>query len=151
MCLLLQIWCATVVERRSKDGGSPIGGSVFYAESCRESFSTKGTDNSSLEDSSSTTLWIGSSTHSCSKVTVIDGNSPQKVLECFVLCSSHLLCIATVPGVSEDDFDDSSKESDDSAEISYDTNQQGKSTCMDTIVQYLLKMYKRSYRLELSA
>ncbi|CAB4009020.1 C-Jun-amino-terminal kinase-interacting 3 [Paramuricea clavata] len=93
----MKIWCATVVERRSKDGGSPIG-----------------------EESSATTLWIGSSTHSCSKITVIDGNSPQKVLECFVLCSSHLLCIAAVPGVSEDDFDDNTKENDES-EISYDS------------------------------
>ncbi|XP_028409298.1 JNK-interacting protein 3-like isoform X2 [Dendronephthya gigantea] len=90
----MKIWCAAVVERRSKDGGSPIG-----------------------EESSSTTLWIGSSTHSCSKVTVIDGNSPQKILECFVLCSSHLLCIAAVPGVSEDDCE----ENVDVADISYDT------------------------------
>jgi hypothetical protein len=109
-----------VFEQRSKDGGSPIGGSVFYAESCRESSSSKDTNNSSLEESSATTLWIGSSTHSCSKITVIDGNSPQKVLECFVLCSSHLLCIAAVPGVSEDDFDDNTKENDES-EISYDS------------------------------
>lgn len=115
-----------MVERRSKDGGSPIGGSVFYAESCRESSSSKDTNNSSLEESSSTTLWIGSSTHSCSKVTVIDGNSPQKILECFVLCSSHLLCIATVPGVSEGDCDDNIKENEDSADISCDTGSGGK-------------------------
>ncbi len=116
-----------MVERRSKDGGSLIGGSVFYAESCRESSSIKDTNNSSLEECSSTTLWIGSSTHSCSKITVIDGNSPQKVLECFVLCSSHLLCIAAVPGVSEDDFDDNVKENDDSYhELSQDTGHESK-------------------------
>ena len=116
-----------MVERRSKDGGSPIGGSVFYAESCRESSSTKDTTNtSSLEESPSTTLWIGSSTHSCSKVTVIDGNTPQKVLECFVLCPSHLLCISAVPAVSEDDFDDNMKESEDSAEISHDAGRESK-------------------------
>lgn len=83
---------------------------MFYAQSCRESSSTKDTNDSCLEDSPPTTLWIGSSTHSCSKITVIDGTSPQKILECFVLCSSHLLCIAAVPGVSEADFDDVARE-----------------------------------------
>lgn len=115
-----------MVERRSKDGGSAIGGSVFYAESCRDSSSNKDTNNSSFEESSQTTLWIGSSTHSCSKITVIDGNSPQKVLECFVLCSSHLLCTAAVPGVSEDDFDDDTKENGDSSDISRDADNEGK-------------------------
>ena len=102
-----------MVERRTKDGGSAIGGSVFYAESCRESSLSK--DSSSLEESPASTLWIGSSTHSCSKVTIIDGNSPQKILECFVLCTSHLLCITTVPGVSEDDFEDLTKEKEDTS------------------------------------
>ncbi|XP_046853151.1 JNK-interacting protein 3-like isoform X2 [Xenia sp. Carnegie-2017] len=108
----MKIWCATVVEQHLKDGGSPVGGSVFYADSCRESGCVKDTSNAgpSLEESNSATLWIGSSTHSCSKVTVIDGNSPQKVLECFVLCSSHLLCMTAVPAVSEEDFDDQKKD-----------------------------------------
>lgn len=107
---ITQIWCATVVERRTKDGGSAIGGSVFYAESCRESSSSEDPSSSSSEESPLSTLWIGCSTHSCSKITIIDGNSPQKILECFVLCPSHLLCIASVPGVSEGDIEDSSKE-----------------------------------------
>jgi hypothetical protein len=32
------------------------------------------------------------------QVTVIDANSPADVLESFHVCSSHLLCIASVPG-----------------------------------------------------
>ncbi len=31
-------------------------------------------------------------------MTVIDANSPADVLESFHVCSSHLLCIASVPG-----------------------------------------------------
>ena len=38
------------------------------------------------------------------KVTVIDANSPADVLESFHVCSSHLLCIASVPGAKEDDY-----------------------------------------------
>ena len=46
----------------------------------------------------SSLVWICTSTHSISKVTVIDANNPADVLESFHVCSSHLLCIASVPG-----------------------------------------------------
>lgn len=49
-------------------------------------------------------VWIGSSTHSCSKVTVVDANYPQNILDCFIVCTSHLLCITPVPGASEGDY-----------------------------------------------
>lgn len=52
----------------------------------------------------SSLVWICTSTHSISKVTVIDANSPADVLESFHVCSSHLLCIASVPGAKEDDY-----------------------------------------------
>ena len=35
---------------------------------------------------------------------MIDANSPADVLESFHVCSSHLLCIASVPGAREDDY-----------------------------------------------
>ncbi|XP_071743154.1 JNK-interacting protein 3 isoform X5 [Lepeophtheirus salmonis] len=49
-------------------------------------------------------IWICTSTHSISKVTVIDANDPGNVLESFHVCSSHLLCIASVPGTKDTDF-----------------------------------------------
>ena len=49
-------------------------------------------------------VWICTSTHAISKVTVIDANSPADVLESFHVCSSHLLCIASVPGAKESDY-----------------------------------------------
>ena len=72
----------------------------------------------------SSLVWICTSTHAISKfikvstepnglihiipflgkVTVIDANSPADVLESFHVCSSHLLCIASVPGAKEDDY-----------------------------------------------
>ena len=45
-----------------------------------------------------------------------------------MLCSSHLLCIAAIPGVSEDDFDDSTKENEEPSEIATDTASEG--TCL---------------------
>lgn len=50
-------------------------------------------------------VWIGSSTHSCSKVTVVDANYPQNILDCFIVCTSHLLCITPVPGASKRDYE----------------------------------------------
>ena len=54
----------------------------------------------SADQQLSSLVWICTSTHSISKVTVIDANNPADVLECFHVCSSHLLCIASVPGNS---------------------------------------------------
>ncbi|XP_055357155.1 C-Jun-amino-terminal kinase-interacting protein 3-like isoform X2 [Paramacrobiotus metropolitanus] len=50
----------------------------------------------------SSVIWICSSTHSSGKVTVIDANRPNDVVESFPVCSSHLLCIGYVPGAHDD-------------------------------------------------
>ena len=52
----------------------------------------------------SSLVWICTSTHSVSKVTVIDANNPADVLESFHVCSSHLLCVASVAGARESDY-----------------------------------------------
>ena len=100
----MQIWCAAGVDLsggKTKDGGSVFGAtSVFYADSVRDQ--DDGADPK-LESKVSM-VWIGSSTHSCSKVTVVDANYPQNILDCFIVCTSHLLCITPVPGASEGDY-----------------------------------------------
>ena len=55
-------------------------------------------DGETLEQTLSSLVWICTSTHSISKVTVIDANNPADILESFHVCSSHLLCVASVPG-----------------------------------------------------
>lgn len=106
MYILLQIWCAAGVDLsggKTQDGGSVIGAtSVFYADSARGQEEDVSTDPK-LESKVSM-VWIGSSTHSCSKVTVVDANYPQNILDCFIVCTSHLLCITPVPGASEGDY-----------------------------------------------
>ena len=102
----MQIWCAAGVDLsggKTQDGGSVIGASsVFYADSARDQEEGAATDPK-LEPKVSM-VWIGSSTHSCSKVTVVDANYPQNILDCFIVCTSHLLCITPVPGASEGDY-----------------------------------------------
>ena len=116
-----QIWCAAGVNLtggRTRDGGDIVGASVFYSQppaSPRPAPAAAEDEISRLDaeikegeavtaeaaaadQQLSSLVWICTSTHSISKVTVIDANNPADVLECFHVCSSHLLCIASVPG-----------------------------------------------------
>ncbi|KAB7494570.1 C-Jun-amino-terminal kinase-interacting protein 4 [Armadillidium nasatum] len=124
----MKIWCAAGVNLtggRTKDGGNVVGASVFYSddneEENKEDDGTlkdevdkldeelKDTENvrkegETMEQNLSSLVWICTSTHSISKVTVIDANNPADILESFHVCSSHLLCIASVPGAKETDY-----------------------------------------------
>nr|CAD7260769.1 unnamed protein product [Timema shepardi] len=50
-----------------------------------------------LEQNLSSLVWICTSTHSSSKVSVIHANTPGDILDSFNVCTSHVLCIASVP------------------------------------------------------
>lgn len=129
----MKIWCAAGVNLqggRTRDGGSIVGASVFYTTSrpegeekgegempekttCSEvdkldrelkKGEKEGRESQELETQLSNLVWICTSTHAASKVTVIDANNPADVLESFNVCSSHLLCIASVPGARESDY-----------------------------------------------
>ncbi|CAL4065508.1 unnamed protein product, partial [Meganyctiphanes norvegica] len=122
----MKIWCAAGVNLtggRTKDGGNIVGASVFYSGDGRDSTTPPSNDidkldqelkdqekvrqeGELLEQTLSSLVWICTSTHSISKVTVIDANNPADILESFHVCSSHLLCIASVPGAKETDFID---------------------------------------------
>ena len=118
----VQIWCAAGVNLtggRTADGGDIVGASVFYTSpppvqaaaspateqdeisrldaEIKEGESVRA-EAAAAEQQLSSLVWICTSTHSISKVTVIDANNPADVLESFHVCSSHLLCIASVPG-----------------------------------------------------
>jgi len=122
----MKIWCAAGVNLtggRTKDGGDIVGASVFYSAPPPEEHkaeeedeisrldaelkegATLGQEASEADQQLSSLVWICTSTHSISKVTVIDANNPADVLESFHVCSSHLLCIASVPGAKEDDYE----------------------------------------------
>lgn len=49
-------------------------------------------------------VWICTITRVVSTVTVVDANEFANVLDVFPVCSSHLLCIASVPGAMETDY-----------------------------------------------
>ncbi|GAB6019442.1 hypothetical protein CHUAL_001023 [Chamberlinius hualienensis] len=123
----MKIWCAAGVNLtggRTRDGGAIVGASVFYFPSSTddsllpigekseldkldEELKAQERDRINGEDMDHTLssfVWICTSTHSVSKVHVIDANNPADMLESFQVCSSHILCIASVPGAKESDY-----------------------------------------------
>lgn len=108
---------------KTRDGGSMVGGSVFYAAEAQETISENKPEDAiehldkelqeseqrrieaeRLEEQLSSYVWICTSTLKMSKVTVIDANNPAEILQAFNVCQSHLLCIASVPGAKESDY-----------------------------------------------
>ncbi|XP_030196390.1 C-Jun-amino-terminal kinase-interacting protein 3 isoform X6 [Gadus morhua] len=49
-------------------------------------------------------VWILTSTHSASKVVIIDANQPGSLVDQFNVCNAHVLCISSVPAASSSDY-----------------------------------------------
>uniref|UniRef100_A0A914WZY1 RH2 domain-containing protein n=1 Tax=Plectus sambesii TaxID=2011161 RepID=A0A914WZY1_9BILA len=122
----LKIWCGagvTLSGGRTKDGGFIVGESVFYSKPADDPERTPPAEKSvdrldfelraqqkeyqefaSNEWDASSLIWVCSSAHGKSQVTVLDANNPNLVLDAFHACTSHLLCVVNVPGVRETDY-----------------------------------------------
>ncbi|XP_041076813.1 C-Jun-amino-terminal kinase-interacting protein 4-like isoform X3 [Polyodon spathula] len=121
----MKLWCAAGVNLsggKTQDGGSIVGASVFYNVTGTETDGIKQRkgSQSSLDrleqelkeqekelrqhEELSSLVWICTSTHSTTKVIVIDANQPGNILDNFFVCSSQVLCIASVPGARETDY-----------------------------------------------
>ncbi|XP_035470190.1 sperm associated antigen 9a isoform X5 [Scophthalmus maximus] len=57
-----------------------------------------------LQDEVSGRVWVCTSTHSSTKVMVLDASQPSDLLDSFYACNTHVVCIASVPGVLETDY-----------------------------------------------
>ncbi|CAH1714472.1 unnamed protein product [Chironomus riparius] len=124
----MKVWCASGVNLNggyTRDGGCVVGASVFYSRQTTAVITdvttpTNETAPSELESLDkqmklamdqvnedlqlSSFVWICTSTHSASTVTVIDAKNPADVLDSFPICQTHLLCICTVMGALEMDY-----------------------------------------------
>ncbi|XP_076468439.1 C-Jun-amino-terminal kinase-interacting protein 4-like isoform X5 [Babylonia areolata] len=56
------------------------------------------------EECLSSLVWICTSQHNASRINVVNANNPGDVLDTFRVSSSHILCVASVPGVLESDY-----------------------------------------------
>ncbi|XP_046530551.1 C-Jun-amino-terminal kinase-interacting protein 4 isoform X4 [Equus quagga] len=122
----MKLWCAVGVNLsggKTRDGGSVVGASVFYKDVAgldAEGSKQRSASQSSLDkldqelkeqqkelrnqEELSSLVWICTSTHSATKVIIIDAVQPGNVLDSFTVCNSHVLCIASVPGARETDY-----------------------------------------------
>ncbi|XP_068434013.1 sperm associated antigen 9a isoform X2 [Clinocottus analis] len=57
-----------------------------------------------LQDEASSRVWVCTSTHSSTKVMVLDAIQPSDLLDSFYACNTHVVCIASVPGALETDY-----------------------------------------------
>ncbi|XP_055324140.1 JNK-interacting protein 3 isoform X3 [Sitodiplosis mosellana] len=123
----MKVFCAAGVNLNggyTKDGGCIIGASVFYSTNTTAQITevttptggenaeldsldkqiTMAMENSDPDSQLSSYVWICTSTHSASTVTVIDAKNPAVVLDSFPVCQTHLLCICSVQGALEKDY-----------------------------------------------
>ncbi|ETE63194.1 C-Jun-amino-terminal kinase-interacting protein 4, partial [Ophiophagus hannah] len=118
----MKLWCAVGANLsggKTRDGGSVVGASVFYndiAATDMDSGKPRSASQNSLDrldqelkdqqkemrnrEELSSLVWICTSTHSATKVIIVDANQPGNILDSFIVCNSHVLCIASVPDVT---------------------------------------------------
>uniref|UniRef100_A0A671QDX8 C-Jun-amino-terminal kinase-interacting protein 4 n=1 Tax=Sinocyclocheilus anshuiensis TaxID=1608454 RepID=A0A671QDX8_9TELE len=99
----MKLWCAAGVNLsggKTRDGGSIVGSLMLCYCVCDQEQEKE----LRHQDELSSLVWICTTTHSTSKVIVIDANQPGNILETFFVCNSHVLCIASVPGAHETDY-----------------------------------------------
>uniref|UniRef100_A0A672F807 C-Jun-amino-terminal kinase-interacting protein 4 n=1 Tax=Salarias fasciatus TaxID=181472 RepID=A0A672F807_SALFA len=104
----MKLWCAA--------GVNLSGGRTFLSSELSKQ--TKGSQSSLdqleqdskkekeliIHDEMSSRVWVCTSTHSSTKVMVLDATQPSDVLDSFYACNTHVVCIASVPGVLDSDF-----------------------------------------------
>uniref|UniRef100_A0A4W5R1P2 C-Jun-amino-terminal kinase-interacting protein 4 n=1 Tax=Hucho hucho TaxID=62062 RepID=A0A4W5R1P2_9TELE len=102
----MKLWCAAGVNLsggKIREGGSMLEGqSRKGSVSSLDQLQTENKEKEKelrLQDEMSCRVWICTSTHSSTKVMVLEANQPSDLLDSFYACNSHVLCIASIPGV----------------------------------------------------
>ncbi|XP_077412658.1 C-Jun-amino-terminal kinase-interacting protein 3 isoform X5 [Vanacampus margaritifer] len=115
-----KLWCAAGVDLTGWRAGSQESESLKAVSSgsdplqAEEHEGGKKSNHNSPEkrkskelqetDTMSSRVWILTSTHSASKVVIIDANQPGSLVDQFNVCNAHVLCISSVPAASESDY-----------------------------------------------
>ncbi|KAK7167500.1 hypothetical protein R3I94_001787 [Phoxinus phoxinus] len=114
-----KLWCAAGVDLtgwktsnqepaavKSSNGSDPLTGADEGGDGKSEQSSPEKKKPKELHetDSMNSRVWILTSTHSASKVVIIDANQPCSLVDQFNVCNAHVLCISSVPAASESDY-----------------------------------------------
>ncbi|KAM9392791.1 sperm associated antigen 9a isoform 1-T1 [Pholidichthys leucotaenia] len=108
----MKLWCAA--------GVNLSGGRTFHSaglarqtkgsQSSLDQLEQENKDQEKVEkelihqDEMSSRVWVCTSTHSSTKVMVLDATQPSDLLDSFYACNTHVVCIASVPGVLDTDY-----------------------------------------------
>ncbi|XP_033945391.1 sperm associated antigen 9a isoform X3 [Pseudochaenichthys georgianus] len=106
----MKLWCAAGVDL---SGARTLPELVKQTKGSQSSLNhleqeskdpEKGEKELVLQDETSSRVWVCTSTHSSTKVMVLDASQPSDLLDSFYACNTHVVCIASVPGVLETDY-----------------------------------------------
>ncbi|XP_047212996.1 LOW QUALITY PROTEIN: C-Jun-amino-terminal kinase-interacting protein 4-like [Girardinichthys multiradiatus] len=106
----MKLWCAAGVNlsggRRvpSSEMTKQIKGSQSSLDQLEQENKEKGEKELIVQDEISSRVWVCMSTSSSTKVMVLDATQPTEVLDTFYACNTHVVCIASVPGVLDSDY-----------------------------------------------
>ncbi|KAM4535650.1 sperm associated antigen 9a isoform 1-T1 [Fundulus diaphanus] len=106
----MKLWCAAGVNLSggrtvfSSELTKQIKGSQSSLDQLEQENKEKGEKELTVQDEISSRVWVCMSTTSSTKVMVLDATQPTELLDAFYACNTHVVCIASVPGVLESDY-----------------------------------------------
>ncbi|MED6241708.1 C-Jun-amino-terminal kinase-interacting protein 4, partial [Ataeniobius toweri] len=106
----MKLWCAAGVNLSggrmvpSSEMTKQIKGSQSSLDQLEQENKEKGEKELVVQDEISSRVWVCMSTSSSTKVMVLDATQPTEVLDTFYACNTHVVCIASVPGVLDSDY-----------------------------------------------
>uniref|UniRef100_A0A3Q2PJY8 C-Jun-amino-terminal kinase-interacting protein 4 n=1 Tax=Fundulus heteroclitus TaxID=8078 RepID=A0A3Q2PJY8_FUNHE len=106
----MKLWCAAGVNLSggqtvsSSELTKQIKGSQSSLDQLEQENKEKAEKELTVQDEISSRVWVCLSTSSSTKVMVLDATQPTELLDAFYACNTHVVCIASVPGVLESDY-----------------------------------------------
>uniref|UniRef100_A0A671V024 Sperm associated antigen 9a n=1 Tax=Sparus aurata TaxID=8175 RepID=A0A671V024_SPAAU len=103
----MKLWCAAGVNLSGGRSAlaSELGKQTKGSQSSLDQLEQESKEKELVaQDEISSRVWVCTSTHSSTKVMVLDASQPSDLLDSFYACNTHVVCIASVPGVLETDF-----------------------------------------------
>ncbi|XP_037111707.1 sperm associated antigen 9a isoform X1 [Syngnathus acus] len=107
----MKLWCAAGVNLSGGKASQPFepakqmkGSQSSLDHLEQENKDQEKVEELILQDELSSRVWVCTSTHSSTKVLVVDAAQPSDLVDTFYACNTHIVCIASVPGVSESDY-----------------------------------------------
>uniref|UniRef100_A0A1A8R658 Sperm associated antigen 9a n=2 Tax=Nothobranchius pienaari TaxID=704102 RepID=A0A1A8R658_9TELE len=106
----MKLWCAAGVNLSggravsSSELSKQTKGSQRSLDQLDQENKERGEKELILQDEVSSTVWVCMSTNSSTKVLVLDATQPTDLMDSFYACNTHVVCIASVPGVLDTDY-----------------------------------------------